>query len=75
MAVVRGAEAELANQDLDTGKCRSILMFIVGLRCVQAPTAERLALPPSMLDWRERLVCSQCGSRKVDMVVTGTERR
>jgi rubredoxin len=26
-------------------------------------------------DWRERLVCSRCGSRNVDMVVTGTERR
>lgn len=23
----------------------------------------------------DRLVCSRCGSRKVDMVVTGTERR
>ena len=27
------------------------------------------------LDWRERLVCSRWGSRNVDMVVTGTERR
>jgi hypothetical protein len=26
-------------------------------------------------DWRERLVCGQCGSLNVDMVVTGTERR
>jgi hypothetical protein len=26
-------------------------------------------------DWRDRLVTSRCGSRKVDMVVTGTERR
>jgi hypothetical protein len=26
-------------------------------------------------EWRERLVCSACGSRNVDMVVTGTERR
>jgi hypothetical protein len=26
-------------------------------------------------EWRERLVCSKCGSRNVDMVVTGTERR
>jgi Zn finger protein HypA/HybF involved in hydrogenase expression len=26
-------------------------------------------------DWRDQLRCSQCGSRKVDMVVTGTERR
>jgi hypothetical protein len=25
--------------------------------------------------WRERLVCGQCGSRNVDMVVTGTRRR
>ena len=28
----------------------------------------------SVLHWRERLVCSQCGSRQVDMVVTGTRR-
>jgi hypothetical protein len=28
-----------------------------------------------VLDWRDRLVCSRCGSRRVDMVVTGTERR
>jgi hypothetical protein len=26
----------------------------------------------SVLDWRERLVCSRCKSREVDMVVTGT---
>ena len=25
-------------------------------------------------DWRERLVCSKCGSREIDMVVTGTKR-
>jgi len=25
-------------------------------------------------DWRARLVCSQCGSRDVDMVVTGRRR-
>jgi hypothetical protein len=29
----------------------------------------------SVLDWRDRLVCSRCGSRAIDMVVTGTERR
>jgi hypothetical protein len=28
----------------------------------------------SVLDWRERLVCSQCGGRQVDMVLTGTKR-
>jgi hypothetical protein len=26
-------------------------------------------------EWRERLVCSACASREVDMVVTGAERR
>jgi hypothetical protein len=26
-------------------------------------------------DWRERLVCSQCGSHDINMVVTATERR
>jgi hypothetical protein len=25
-------------------------------------------------DWHERLVCSKCGSREVDMVVTGAKR-
>jgi ribosomal protein L37E len=28
-----------------------------------------------VLDWREKLVCSHCGNRQVDMVVSGTERR
>jgi hypothetical protein len=28
-----------------------------------------------VLNWRDRLVCSACGGRAVDMVVTGTERR
>ena len=26
-------------------------------------------------DWQARLVCSGCGSRRVDFVVSGTERR
>jgi hypothetical protein len=26
-------------------------------------------------EWRDRLVCSRCSSRNVDMVVTETERR
>ena len=26
-------------------------------------------------DWHKRLVCSRCGSRRVNMVVTGTGRR
>jgi hypothetical protein len=29
----------------------------------------------AVLDWRERLVCCQYGSRQVDMVVIGIERR
>ena len=40
-----------------------------------ADMAERYGADTAVPDWRERLVCSKCGSRNVDMVVTGTERR
>ena len=40
-----------------------------------AEIADRYGAEKSVLDWRERLVCSECGSRQADMVVTGTERR
>ena len=28
----------------------------------------------SVLDWKERLVCSKCGGRAVDVVLTGSRR-
>jgi hypothetical protein len=37
--------------------------------------AERYGAETTVLDWRDRLVCSQCGSSDVNMIVTGTERR
>jgi hypothetical protein len=37
--------------------------------------AQRYGAARTVLDWRERLVCSKCSSREIDMVVTGTERR
>ena len=40
-----------------------------------AEMAERYGAATTVLEWRERHVCSRCHSRKVDMVVTGTERR
>jgi hypothetical protein len=40
-----------------------------------AEMAERYGANPAVPERRERLVCSQCGSRDVNMVVTGTERR
>jgi len=36
--------------------------------------AARYGAETSVLDWRERLVCSKRGSREIDMVVTGTKR-
>jgi hypothetical protein len=36
--------------------------------------ATRCGAETSVLDWRERLVCSRCGSRQADMVLTGTKR-
>jgi hypothetical protein len=28
----------------------------------------------NVLEWRERLVCSQCGGREIDFVATGERR-
>jgi hypothetical protein len=33
--------------------------------------AARYGAETSVLEWRDRLVCSQCGGREVDMVATG----
>ena len=38
-----------------------------------AEMAARYGADTSVLDWREKLVCSQCGGRQADMVVTGDE--
>jgi DNA-directed RNA polymerase subunit RPC12/RpoP len=40
-----------------------------------AEIAQRFGAEIVVLDWRDRLVCSHCGSRDVDMIVTGTGRR
>jgi hypothetical protein len=40
-----------------------------------AAMAERYGAETTVPDWRERLVCSKCGSRDIDMVVSGTEGR
>jgi len=37
--------------------------------------AQRYSPEMTVIDWSKRLVCSACGSRNTDMVVTGTERR
>jgi hypothetical protein len=36
--------------------------------------AERYGAETTVPEWRKRLVCSGCGSRQVDFVVTGTQR-
>jgi reverse gyrase len=40
-----------------------------------AEQAQRYGAEMTVPDWRKRLVCSRCGSREIDMVVTGTKRR
>ena len=40
-----------------------------------ADLARKYGDATSVLDWRDRLVCSRCGSREVDMVLTGAKRR
>jgi Zn finger protein HypA/HybF involved in hydrogenase expression len=40
-----------------------------------ADMADRYGAETTVPEWHKRLVCSRCGSRRVDMVVTGTERQ
>ena len=40
-----------------------------------AEMAARYGADTPALDWREKLVCSKCGRRQVDMVVSGVEKR
>jgi hypothetical protein len=39
-----------------------------------AEMAARYGAEMPVLEWRDRLVCSQCSGRQVDMVVTGERR-
>jgi len=39
-----------------------------------AEQAQRYGAETPVLDWRERLICSKCGGREIDMVATGTRR-
>jgi len=39
-----------------------------------AELAERYGVGVAVLDWHDRLVCSRCGSRDIDMVLTGERR-
>jgi hypothetical protein len=40
-----------------------------------AEMAARYGAGTSVPDWRDRLVCSKCGGRQADMVVTGSRQR
>ena len=40
-----------------------------------AEMADHYGVEMPVPDWHARLACYRCGSRRVDMVVTGTERR
>ena len=48
-----------------TGRGADIIAIDDPLKRRPPDTAQ---LPP-VLDWQERLVCSQCGSREIDMVL------
>jgi hypothetical protein len=36
--------------------------------------AARYGAKTTVIDWRGRLVCSRCGGRHIDMVLSGTKR-
>ena len=39
-----------------------------------AEMAQRYGAETAVPDWRDRLISSKCGSRQIDMVVTGAQR-
>jgi hypothetical protein len=39
-----------------------------------AEMAQQYGVETPVPDWRQRLVCSKCGSRQIDMVVSGERR-
>jgi hypothetical protein len=45
-----------------------------GAKQTASPSSPDPILWPCGTHWRQRLVCSRCKSREVDMVVTGTAR-
>jgi hypothetical protein len=40
-----------------------------------ADMAAQYGAETTVIGWRGRLVCSRCGSRQIDMVVSGTKQR
>jgi hypothetical protein len=63
---------------LDRGAVRLLLPAFASLCGAGLPLpsqAQRYGAEMTLPAWRERLVCSKCGSREVDMVVTGMKRR
>src|SRR6516225_3806174 len=55
---------------------RAVHRVVAGTRLSPTPLRWPLGTVPKtpVLDLRERLVCSRCGGRQVDMVLTGTKR-
>ena len=52
-----------------------LLHGLPSIRSSPIPPRWPLGMAPKRpcFDWRERLVCSRCGSREIDLVVTGTK--
>lgn len=75
MNAYRGAPMTLGNAA--AGRVRLIVWCLDCRHQVEpspADMAERYGADMPVPEWRERLVCSRCGSRRVDMVVTGERR-
>lgn len=60
------------SRDLAAVERQHHLVLVAGLEIKQVPIDRDL--PASYPNWSERLVCSACGSREVDFVVSGERR-
>ena len=64
--------ADIVERGRAAGRCLPCLPHQV--EPDSAEIAARFGIKMTALDWHHRLVCSQCGGRQIDMVVTGDER-
>ena len=63
--------------DVASEGVRPVVMCLACRHQVEPDPAEmaaRYGAETTVPDWQKRLVCGQCGSRRVDMVVSGAER-
>jgi hypothetical protein len=63
-----------ASRALDSDKAVRLRRWLRFKHKTRRSKGDSYGAETSVLNWRDRLVCSRCGGHEIDMVVTGTRR-